>query len=92
MTTFLMFGSYSNESIRQISSERTAQANALIEENGGKVVSGYALLGEKDLVLIVDMPGTAEAMKTSIALAKLLGIAFTTAPAVSFEEFDELVG
>ncbi len=92
MATFLMFGSYSNESIRQISSERTAQANALIEENGGKVVSGYALLGEKDLALIVDMPGTAEAMKTSIALAKLLGIAFTTAPAVSFEEFDELVG
>lgn len=92
MATFLMFGSYSNESIRQISSERTAQANALIEENGGKVISGYALLGEKDLVLIVDMPGTAEAMKTSITLAKLLGIAFTTAPAVSFEEFDELVG
>lgn len=92
MATFLMFGSYSNESIRQISSERTAQANALIEENGGKVMTGYALLGEKDLVLIVDMPGTAEAMKTSIALAKLLGIAFTTAPAVSFEEFDALVG
>ena len=92
MATFLMFGSYSNESIRQISSERTAQANALIEENGGKVITGYALLGEKDIVLIVDMPGTADAMKTSIALAKLLGIAFTTAPAVSFEEFDALVG
>jgi uncharacterized protein with GYD domain len=64
----------------------------LIAENGGKVLSGYALLGESDLVLIVDLPGTAEAMKTSIGLAKLLGISFTTAPAVSVEEFDTLMG
>ncbi len=92
MTTFLMFGSYSNASIGQISAERTAQANALIEENGGKVLSGYALLGENDIVLIVDLPGTAEAMKTSIGLAKLLGISFTTAPAVSVEEFDKFMG
>lgn len=92
MATYLMFGSYDTESVGKISAGRTAQANALIAENGGKVMSGYAMLGEYDLVLIVDMPGTAEAMKTSVGLAKLLGIAFTTAPAVSVEEFDNLVG
>lgn len=92
MATFLMLGSYSLDSIGQISAGRTAQAKALIEENGGKVISGYALLGENDLVLVVDLPGTAEAMKTSVGLTKLLGVAFTTAPAVSFEEFDKLVG
>jgi hypothetical protein len=31
-------------------------------------------------------------MKTSVGLAKLLGIAFSTAPAMSIEEFDKLVG
>lgn len=92
MTTYLMFGRYDTESVGKISADRTALANALISENGGKVMSGYALLGEHDLVLIVDLPGTAEAMKTSVGLAKLLGIAFTTAPAVSIEEFDKLVG
>ena len=92
MATYLMFGSYSLDSIGKISSDRTAQANAMIEENGGKVLSGYAMLGEKDLVLIVDFPGTEEAMKTSVGLAQLLGVSFTTAPAVSFEEFDKLVG
>lgn len=92
MTTYLMFGSYDTESVGKISAERTASATALIAENGGKVMSGYAMLGAYDLVLIVDLPGTAEAMKTSVGLAKLLGIAFTTAPAVSVEEFDSLVG
>jgi uncharacterized protein with GYD domain len=92
MATYLMFGSYSLDSIGKISAERTELANALIEENGGKVVAGYAMLGEKDLVLIVDFPGTPEAMKTSVGLSKLLGVAFTTAPAMSFEEFDELMG
>jgi hypothetical protein len=43
-------------------------------------------------VLIVDLPDTARAMATSAALAKSTGIAFTTAPAVTVEEFDKLAG
>jgi len=31
-------------------------------------------------------------MKASVGLAKLLGVGFTTAPAVSMDEFDKLVG
>ena len=92
MATYLMFGSYSSDSLSKISSERTEQAKALIENNGGTVKSGYALLGEKDLVLIVDLPDTESAMKTSVSLSKLLGIAFTTAPAISFEDFDKIMG
>ena len=92
MATYLMFGSYSLDSLGKISAERTAQANAVVEEAGGKILSGYAMLGEKDLVLIADFPGNEEAMKASVGLAKLLGVAFTTAPAVSIEEFDKLVG
>lgn len=91
MATYLMFGSYSSDSLSKISSERTGQATALIEKNGGTVKSGYALLGDKDLVLIVDLPDTERAMKTSVGLSKLLGIAFTTAPAVSFEDFDKIM-
>jgi hypothetical protein len=40
----------------------------------------------------VDFPNEKQAMKTSVELAKLLGIGFTTAPAVSVEEFDKLLG
>jgi len=85
-----MLGSYSQDSIKEMSADRTDRAIALIDKFGGKVKAGYAMLGEYDLALIVDLPDTEQAMKTSVALSKLLGVGFTTSPAVSFETFDKL--
>jgi uncharacterized protein with GYD domain len=92
MSTFVMFGKYSADSIKDISAERTTKATKLISDNGGSVKSGYAMLGKTDLLLIVDFPSVGDAMKASVGLSKLLGIGFTTSPAVSMEEFDQLVG
>jgi uncharacterized protein with GYD domain len=91
MATFFLFGKYSSDAIKHISTDRTKKANALIESNGGKLQSGYALMGEFDLALIVDFPDMKQAMKTSVGLARLLGISFKTSPAVSIEEFDKLI-
>lgn len=91
MTTFFMFGKYSMDAVKALSARRTEKAAALISSLGGVLKGAYALLGETDLVLIVDFPGFNEAMKASVELAKLLGIAFTTAPAVTVDEFDSLV-
>ena len=91
MVTYLMFGKYSLEAVGQISAARTKSAAAVIQDCGGQIKGGYALLGEKDLVLIVELADTETAMKASVALSKLLGIGFTTAPAVSIEEFDKLL-
>lgn len=92
MTTFFMFGKYSSDSVKEISAERTVKASTIIGDLGGEIKAGYALLGKTDLVLIVELPGMKEAMKASVELNKLLGIAFTTAPAVTVEEFDKLIG
>ena len=92
MPTYVMFGKYSTDSIEDISAERTQDATKVIGDAGGKVVSGYALLGETDLVLIAEFPSNEQAMKASVGLARLLEISFTTSPAVSIEEFDQLVG
>ena len=91
MSTYLMFGKYSMEAVRAISPERTQKSMALIKENGGEFQGGYALLGEFDLVLIVDLADTEHAMQTSAALSNLLGISFSTAPAVSLEDFDRFM-
>jgi uncharacterized protein with GYD domain len=91
MATYFMFGKYSMEGMKGISAERTGQTLALIKENGGEFKGGYALLGDVDLILIVEMPDLGMAMKTSAALSDLLGISFRTAPAVSAEEFDKLM-
>jgi uncharacterized protein with GYD domain len=91
MATFFMFGSYSIDAVGKVSAERTKEATAVIGDIGGEVKAGYALLGENDLILIVDFPGVKEAMKASVELTKLLGISFTTAPAVTMDEFDKLI-
>ena len=92
MPTYVMFGKYTPDSMEDISAQRTQDATKVIGDAGGKVVSGYALLGETDLVLIAEFPGNEQAMKASVGLARLLEISFTTSPAVSIEEFDQLVG
>ena len=92
MSTFVMLGKYSDEAVGEISAELTAEAFGVIETNGGTVSAAYALLGEYDVLLIVDLPGIEEAIATSVELTKLLGIGFTTQPAVSAARFDELVG
>jgi uncharacterized protein with GYD domain len=92
MPTFVMLGKYSMDAVEEISAARSVEATAVIGDAGGEVKAAYALLGEYDVMVIVDFPGVKEAMRTSVELTKLLGIAFTTSPAVTMEEFDELVG
>lgn len=91
MATYLMFGKYSLEAIGKISAQRSDQAVALIRQNGGEFKAGYALLGDTDLALIVELPDTERAMKTSVGLSRLLGVSFSTVPAVTVAEFDKLL-
>jgi len=91
MTTFFMFGKYSSGSLKGMSAKRTEKTDSLIKKFGGEIESMYVLLGEKDLVFIVNFPGIEQAMKASVALSKLTGISFVTSPAVTVEEFDKMV-
>ena len=92
MPIFMMFGKYTQKGMTGIRPERTEKAHALIEKLGGKVVSMYAVLGEDDLVLTLDLPDTEAAMAASVALHKLTGVAFRTSPVVEVEKFDALLG
>ncbi|HUT19526.1 MAG TPA: GYD domain-containing protein [Anaerolineae bacterium] len=92
MATYIMFGKYSLDAVKKISAERTEKADALIKANGGTLKAAYAVLGEYDLILIAEFPGTEQAMKVSVEAAKAFGISFVTAPAVSVETFDKMMG
>jgi uncharacterized protein with GYD domain len=91
MTTYFMFGKYSSDAIKGISAGRTEKANKLIQKHGGEIKSINALMGEKDLVIIATFPGTKQAMKASLALTKLTGIAFTTSEAIAVKDFDRMI-
>lgn len=91
MNTYLLFGKYTPAALGAISPQRTEQAMELIDRFGGEVQAMYATLGEHDLVLVVNFPGNGEALKASVALTKTLGIGFSTAPAVTVQQFDQLI-
>jgi uncharacterized protein with GYD domain len=91
MATFVMFGNYSYEGMQGMSSSRTDRVVNLIEDFGGKVKNMYALLGQNDLLFIVDFPSINDTMKASVAIDKATGIAFTTSPALGVNEFDKLM-
>ena len=91
MPIFMLFGKYTSESLKGVSSKRTEQAISLIEKNDGKVISMYAVLGEHDLVFTLGFPDAEKAMAASVALNQLTGISFTTSPVVEVEKFDRLM-
>lgn len=92
MATYVMVGKYTAGSFEGMSSERTAKVVEQIKGFGGTVNAMYALLGQNDLLFIVDFPSTTVAMKASVAINKATSISFTTSPAVSVEEFDAMLG
>jgi uncharacterized protein with GYD domain len=92
MATYILFGKYTQDSLKGINPKRTEKAAAILKQYGGALKAGYALLGKSDLALVVDLPDNPQAMKASVALTKALGIGFQTVPAIPIAEFDKLIG
>ncbi|MBC8214686.1 MAG: GYD domain-containing protein [Candidatus Marinimicrobia bacterium] len=91
MSTYYMFGKYSIGAISEMSPSRTDECTKVIEEYGGEIILMHALLGEHDLVFIVNFPDNESALKASLVLTRITGIAFSTAPATSVDHFDKVV-
>ncbi len=90
MSTYIMLGKYTPEGIENISAERTEQAVDIVKQNHGIIKMMYVMLGEYDMILVVDFPGIKEAMKVSLILTRLTGIAFATSEAISVKDFDSM--
>ena len=90
MATFVMCGKYSQEAVKQISAGRHQKVQELVKKFGGEIKAEYCMLGEKDVLFIVELPSAREAVKLSVALSKMTGISFSTSAAVTVKEFLEL--
>ena len=88
MSTYCMLGKYSVNALEGVSTKRTKEAEHLVARFQGTIRDMFVLLGEYDIVIIVDLPGNEEAMKVSNGLTKLTGITFMTMPAISATDFD----
>ncbi len=88
MSTFFIIGKYSPDRVGQVSSERTRQVRQAIEQFDGHIRGMYALLGDWDVVLIVELRDSTEAMKAALALTKITGVSFSARAAVPVADFD----
>jgi uncharacterized protein with GYD domain len=70
--------------------ERFQNARSLVESKGGKIIAIYGLLGEWDLMAIMEVPDEKTAMSISMAIGKQGNISAQTMTAVSEEDFANL--
>ena len=80
MPIFIMFGKHTQDSLKDVSVQRTKIAAKIIEKNGGKVISMYVVMGEHELVLTLDFPDAEKAMCASMGLKMLTGISLYSLP------------
>ena len=90
MSTFFLFGTYTQDSLEGIDARRTKKAEEIVKGYGGSVRSVHALLGPYDIVFIVEVPGVPEAVQVSLAISKETGLNLTSAPAITVADFDRL--
>jgi len=91
MATYILSGKYSSKALKGISALRTEEARNMAKQFGGEISHMYALLGDKDLLMIASFPGIEEALKASVALSRSTGITFSTHQAMPVDEFDKLM-
>ena len=91
MNTYFMFGKYSHEATKEINPERTTKAKKIIDKLGGQVKGMYAILGDYDIIMLIEGPDMESIMKISVDLHILTGIHFSTYPAMPVDYFDALI-
>lgn len=90
MTKYLFQATYTADGIKGLekdkpSGRKTALTKA-IEAAGGKLEAFYFTLGDKDWILLADMPDNASAAAFSLAVSKSGLLHTTTTPLMSIEE------
>ncbi len=68
MSTYFMFGKYSHEATKEITPERTAKAIKIIDKLGGQVKGMYAILGDYDIIMLIEGPDMETIIKISVDL------------------------
>jgi uncharacterized protein with GYD domain len=93
MSKYLFQATYTADGIKGLekdkpSGRKTALSKA-VEAAGGKLEAFYFALGDKDSILLADMPDHASAAAFSLAVSKSGLIRTTTTPLMGIEEADK---
>jgi uncharacterized protein with GYD domain len=71
--------------------ERFKKFNALVEQEGGKMLTFYGLQGAYDVITICDYPSTRAAVKAAAAIGNLISAQTHTMAAIDRDDFLQLL-
>jgi uncharacterized protein with GYD domain len=92
MPKYLVEASYTSEGLKNLQKDRaegrTAAIRTAVESIGGKLESIYWCLGERDAVLIVDVPDVASGAALALAASASGLVRTRTTPLLTADELD----
>ena len=96
MPKYLVSVSYSAEGAKGLrqdgGTKRRDVATHAVESVGGKIESFYFCFGDRDAVIIADLPDAASAAAVSLAVSSTGAARLTTTPLITPEEMDHAAG
>lgn len=95
MPKFLVEASYTTEGLQGLikdkASGREAAIRQMLSANGGKLDSIYFTLGDRDVILICDLPDTSTAASIVLAASSSGMVRTRTTPLLTVEEADAVI-
>ena len=93
MATYILLLKYTDQGVREVKQLASIRPDlrALVDQLGGKMISGYVTQGQYDGILTVDFPDDAAAAAFSVALAKRGRNRTETLRAYTLDEFQAIL-
>ncbi len=93
MASYIMLSTLTDEGRKTLKSrpERLQEVNKELEEMGARVTYQFAVLGAYDFVNVIDAPSNEVMARISMELGSRGTIKIVTLPAVSIDEFVQLM-
>jgi uncharacterized protein with GYD domain len=96
MAKYMIEASYSAEGLQGLqkdkASGRKAAVTKVVEGVGGKVDAIYYALGERDVIVIVDLPNTVAAAAIALGVSATGLVRTKTTALLTVEETDQAIG
>jgi len=92
MPVYITLWKYTRDGLIDIANTKSRfdAVKKIIEKHGGKLIAIYGLMGEYDVLTIMEMPSRSAMVSTVMKICQSGRITAQTLPALSIEEFLEI--
>lgn len=94
VNTYLMLGKLTEKALGTIQEhpDRVKRFKEIVQEEGGKVISFYLLMGKYDIATVIEAPSPEMMAKLALIVGKRGNVRSITLPAFSEKEQADIIG